>query len=150
MGKTITLTANADGSFLAADTQNSLLINVTANSTHAVTQNTGFQVTDLGKGRVALKASNGKCVSVDSEAVLLKSLIGRNLGDAESFQWVNLMRGDIMLMSLVNHRYLATKPNDPGPVTVSATGPRPARKSGECFHWKAVDPESIGASNIQD
>jgi hypothetical protein len=34
------------------------------------------------------------------------------------------MRGDTMLMSLDNHRYLATKPNEPGPVTVS---PPPAR-----------------------
>ena len=35
-----------------------------------------------------------------------------------------------MLMSLVNHRYLAAKPNEPGPVTVSATGSRPDRKDG--------------------
>jgi hypothetical protein len=49
------------------------------------------------------------------------------------------MRGDTMLMSLVNHRYLATRPNEPGPVTVSATGPRPDRKGGACFKWKAVE-----------
>jgi hypothetical protein len=49
------------------------------------------------------------------------------------------MRGDTMLMSLTNHRYLATKPNEPGPVTVSAAGPTPARKGGECFKWKAID-----------
>ena len=49
------------------------------------------------------------------------------------------MRGDTMLMSLVNHRYLATKPNNPGPVTVSATGPQPARKDGACFKWKEVE-----------
>jgi hypothetical protein len=49
------------------------------------------------------------------------------------------MRGDTMLMSLTNHRYLAAKANAPGPVTITATGPRPARKGGECFKWKAVD-----------
>ncbi len=49
------------------------------------------------------------------------------------------MRGDTMLMSLINHRYLATRPNNPGPVTVSATGPRPDRKDGACFKWKAVE-----------
>jgi hypothetical protein len=49
------------------------------------------------------------------------------------------MRGDTMLMSLVTHRYLATKPNSPGPVTVSATGPRPDRKDGACFKWEAVE-----------
>ena len=49
------------------------------------------------------------------------------------------MRGDTMLMSLTNHRYLATKPNSPGPVTVNATGPTAARKSGAEFKWKIVD-----------
>jgi hypothetical protein len=44
-----------------------------------------------------------------------------------------------MLMSLTNHRYLATKPKSPGPVTTSATGPRPDRKDGACFQWKAVE-----------
>jgi hypothetical protein len=46
------------------------------------------------------------------------------------------MHGDTMLMSLTNHQYLATKPNSPGPVAVTATGPQPARKSGAEFKWK--------------
>ena len=139
MGKTITLTSGADGSFLAADTQSNVLVSIAADTAAAVLQNTKFQIIDLGKGRVALKAANGRFVSAAGEAVVLKELTGRNLGEAESFQWVNLMRGDTMLMSLTNHRYLATKPNEPGPVTVSGTGPRPARKGGECFKWKAVE-----------
>ncbi len=98
-----------------------------------------FQVVDLGLGRVALKASNGRFVSAAEEAVVLKDLAGQNPGEAESFQWINLMRGDTLLMSLTNHRYLATKPNEPGPVTVTATGPQPARKGGACFKWKAVE-----------
>lgn len=135
IGKTIVLTSNADGSFLAADTQNNTLVNVAANTG----QNTRFQVVDLGKGRVALKATNGRFVSAVENGVALKDLAGKDPGNAESFQWVNLMRGDVMLMSLTNHRYLVTKPNNPGPVTVTATGPRPARKGGECFKWKAVE-----------
>lgn len=138
-GKTITLTSGADGSFLVADTQNNALVNVAADATGDLPPNAKFQVVDLGKGRVALKAANGRFVSTAEEAVVLKDLAGKNLGDAESFQWVNLMRGDTMLMSLTNHRYLATKPNEPGPVTVTATGPRPARKGGECFNWKTVE-----------
>jgi hypothetical protein len=98
-----------------------------------------FQAVDLGKGRVALKAAKGRFVSADGEAVVLKDLAGKNPGAAESFQWVNLMRGDTLLMSLTNHRYLATKPKEPGPVTVTATGPTPARKGGECFKWKVVE-----------
>jgi hypothetical protein len=138
MGKTITLTSGADGSFLTADTQNMLLINVAANAPGANARNIRFKVVDLGKGRVALKAGNGLFVSAAGESVVLKDLARKAPGDAESFQWVNLMRGDTMLMSLTNHRYLATKSNNPGPVTVSATGPQPDRKDGACFKWKIV------------
>jgi hypothetical protein len=150
VGKTITLTSGADGSFLAADTQNNALVNVrmhvvptsvgvVTDANAAVPQNTKFLVVDLGKGRVALKAANDRFVSASGDNVSLKDLAGNTPGDAESFQWINLMRGDTMLMSLTNHRYLATKPNDSGPVTVSATGPRPDRKDGACFKWKALE-----------
>ena len=137
LGKTITLTSGADGSFLVADTQNNTLVNLAAEG--AAPRNAKFQIVDLGKGQVALKAANDRFVSAAGEAVVLKDLGGQNPGKEESFQWVNLMRGDTTLMSLTNHRYLATKPNEPGPVTVSAAGPTPARKSGECFKWIAID-----------
>lgn len=139
LGRTITLTSGADGSLLAADTQKNTLVNVAADPAAASAQNVRFQVVDLGKGRVALKASNGRFVSADQESAVLKDLAGKAPGKPESFQWINLMRGDTMFLSLVNHRYLATQPNAPGPVTVTATGPRPARKGGECFKWKAFD-----------
>jgi xylan 1,4-beta-xylosidase len=138
-GKTITLASGADGSYLAADTQNHVLVNVAANTVGAIPQNAKFQVVDLGLGRVALKTANGRFVSATGDEVSLKDLAGKAPGDAESFQWVNLMRGDTMLMSLTNHRYLATQPNNPGPVTVTAVGPRPDRKGGACFKWKAVE-----------
>jgi beta-xylosidase len=139
MGRTITLTSGADGSFFAADTQSNLLVNVAAGSVDTPPPNVRFQVVDLGQGRVALKAANGRFATVASEGVTLKDLSGRPPGDAESFQWINLMRGDTALMSLSNHRYLATQPNHPGPLTVTATGPTPARQGGECFKWKTVD-----------
>ena len=87
---------------------------------------------------MALKAADGRFVSANADGVVLKDLAGAKPGDAESFQWINLMRGDAMFMSLADHRYLATKPNDHGPVTVSADGPRPDRKGGACFQWKEV------------
>ena len=140
LGKTIVLTSGADGSFLTVDTQNNTLINVAADPNKPVPQNAKFQVVDLGLGRVALKAADGKVLSVaDADSVVLKDLAGTRPGDAESFQWVNLMRGDTMLMSLTNHRYLATPPNKPGPVTVTASGPQPARKSGAEFKWTVVE-----------
>jgi hypothetical protein len=138
-GKTITLTSGADGSLLAADLESNVLVNLPGVTNSGVPQTVKFQVVDLGLGRVALKAAHGRFVSAAADGAVLKDLAGKKPGDAESFQWVNLMRGDTMLMSLVNHRYLATKPNAPGPVTVSATGPTPARKGGECFKWKIVE-----------
>ena len=139
VGKRITLTSGADGTVLAADAQNMSVINLAAETDGKSAPNTRFQVVDLDKGRVALKAANGRFVSVVNDAVSLKDLAGKTPGEAESFQWVNLMRGDTMLMSLVNHRYLATKPNSPGQVTVSATNPRPDRKDGACFKWHASE-----------
>ncbi len=139
LGKTITLTSGADASLLAAETQTNTLVNVAADAGGAVPPNAKFQVVDLGKGRVALKATNGRFVSADGEAVVLKDLAGKKPDVAESFQWINLMRGDTMLMALTNHRYLATKPNEPGLVTITGVGPTPARKRGECFKWKVVE-----------
>ena len=141
LGKTITLTSGADGSVLAADIQSNLLVNVAADVANSKNPRfyVPFQVVDLGKGRVALKDVDGRLVSVGEDGVTLKDLAGKAPGDAESFQWVNLMRGDTMLMSLTNHRYLATRPNAPGPVTATALGATPARKSGAEFKWKALD-----------
>jgi hypothetical protein len=39
----------------------------------------------------------------------------------------------------LSRRYLAATPNEPGPVRISATGPTPARKGGECVKWKVVE-----------
>jgi len=52
---------------------------------------------------------------------------------------VNLMRGDTMLMTLTNHKYLATEPNNPDSVSANATGPSPARKSGAEFKWQITE-----------
>ncbi len=134
IGKTIILTSGADGSILAADLATSTLINIPA--TDALPDNARFQVIDLGKGRMMLKAVNDKVVSVSDDNVIIKYLGDADPGNSETFQWVNLMNGDTMLMSLTNHRYLTTKPNSTGPVTVSAAGPNPARKGGACFKWK--------------
>jgi len=139
VGRIITLTSVADGSFLAISAQDSSLVNIPSNSPIAATPAVRFQVIDLGKGRVALKTGNGRFVSAADDRVVLKDLAGAAPGATESFQWVNLMRGHMMLMSLTDHRYLATKPDSPGSVTVSAAGPSPDRKDGACFKWKEIE-----------
>jgi beta-xylosidase len=134
VGKKVAFTSGADGSVIVE--QGSLVF---AMSGFAESLPAYFHVIDLGKGRVALKAPSGRFVSVSGEDVVLKDLADAAPTDAETFQWVNLMRGDTMLMSLTNHRYLYCKPNEWGPVTASALGPKPDRKDGACFKWKTVD-----------
>jgi xylan 1,4-beta-xylosidase len=138
VGRTIVMSSTADGSLLAADVQSSRLVSVGSDSDLAADA-TEFLVVDMGLGRVALKVSRGGVVSVTDDGVVLRDLGGAEPGDAETFQWVNLMRGDTMLLSLTNHRYLATRPDSPGPVTASSTGPQPARADGACFRWRGVD-----------
>ena len=123
MGKTIVLTSGADGSFLAADTQNNTLVNVAADPDGAGSPEREVPGRRSGPGpRGAEGRQRPGSFPSRPRGVVLKDLAGAKPGDAESFQWVNLMRGDTMLMSLTNHRYLATKPNSPGPVTVNALG----------------------------
>ena len=56
-------------------------------------------------------------------------------GDAEAFQWVELQRGETLLMSLATHRYIVA-PKDSGAVSADHPGPAPDRKDGSCFTWK--------------
>jgi beta-xylosidase len=136
IGRTVRFTSSADGSVICADVNTHTLGNVTP---PAAGGSDRFNVIDLGQGRVALRTANGRFVSVNANRVILKDLAGAKPGDAESFQWINLMRGDTMLMSLTNHQYLTTKPNAPGAVAPTATGPAPDRKDGACFKWEAAD-----------
>jgi len=136
MGKMVVLTSGADGSVLASDTRSHVLVSARPDEAGVSASNARFQVIDVGLGRVALKASNGQFVSVDGERAILKDLGKAKPGVAESFQWVNLLRADTMLMSLTNHRYLASTPGVPGAVTVTAPGASAARKSGAEFTWK--------------
>ncbi len=136
-GKTIVLISGADGSYLARNDDG--LTTSAADPSGAVPPNAKFQVIDIGLGRIMLKAANGEVLSVARpENVIFKDLGTAKPGDAESFQWVNLMRGDTMLMSLTNHQYLASKPNTSARVTANALGASPARKSGAEFKWKEV------------
>ena len=58
-------------------------------------------------------------------------------GDAETFQWVDLQRGDTLLMSLATHRYLVA-PRMAGPLAADHPGPAPDRKDGSCLQWRIV------------
>ncbi|WP_321470080.1 family 43 glycosylhydrolase [uncultured Paludibaculum sp.] len=128
-GKWITFSDLSSGNRLAA-VDGKLLTAAGAGKASA------FQVVDRGRGRVALRTAQGQFVSVSgagkSGEVVMKA--GKP-GDAETFQWVDLQRGDTLLLSLVTHRYI-TAPKEPGPVSADHPGPAPDRKDGSCFTWK--------------
>ena len=91
-----------------------------------------FRVADRGRGRIALQAEEGKHVSVAADGEV--SLKAGRAGDGETFQWIDLQRGDVLLLSLATHRYLVA---GDGPVRGDHAGPSPDRKDGSCFRWQA-------------
>ena len=99
---------------------------------------TAFRVVDRGRGRIALQTRNGRYVSVGGAGtagdVTVKS--GKP-GDAETFQWVDLQRGETLLLSLATHRYILA-PRTPGAVSADNPGPAPDRRDGSCFAWKVA------------
>jgi hypothetical protein len=86
----------------------------------------------------ALRIAGGQFVSVRAAGkagdVTLKS--GKP-GDGETFQWVDLQRGEILLLSLATHRHIVA-PKTPGAVAADDPGPAPDRRDGSCFVWKAL------------
>ena len=67
-----------------------------------------WQVQQLPLGRVALKSADGSYRSVDeTNNDIIKLVKHPWISDSETFQWMELEGGDIVLMSLKSDRYLA-------------------------------------------
>jgi hypothetical protein len=96
-----------------------------------------FTVVDRGLGRVAL-LSGAKYVSVSatSDSTGTVSLRAGAPGDAETFQWMESMYGDVNLMSLSTHRYLRLEPD--GRLTANSAGPEPDPLDGTALKWRAA------------
>jgi hypothetical protein len=131
VSQSITLTDLANGNALA-------VVDGKLQSVIGADKATAFRVVDQGRGRIALQTKDGKYISVGGEGksgeVAVKS--GKP-GDVETFQWVDLQRGETLLLSLATHRYIVA-PKNPGAVAADHPGPAPDRKDGSCFAWKAV------------
>lgn len=128
-GQAIRLASGADGAVLAADEG---VVRAVPAAEAGDGANTRFEVVDRGQGRVALRsAADKRYVSVaDDDAAGKVTLVDHEPGDAETFQWIDLQRGDLVLMSLATHRYLFADPAKDGAVSADARGPRPDRKDG--------------------
>jgi hypothetical protein len=62
-------------------------------------------------------------------------------GDASLFQWEEMLRGDLMLMSLATHKYLNVDPDARSLSSADAPGTTPGRKEGSCFVWKIFEEQ---------
>lgn len=111
---------------------------VPANSPFAADEKTHFRVLDRGNGRIALQSvATGGYVTVKGNAGLAEVRIENDdRGDASTFQWQDMLNGNIMLLSLYNHRYLFVDPNAGSLCSADARGARPDHKGGACFVWK--------------
>lgn len=138
IGKTITLTSLADDTRLVA--WNGMLRPVALGAPSASTPAAHFRVIDRGLGRVALEAADGSgLVTVTGvggmgDVRLLKSPDER----ASSFQWQDMMRDEVMLLSLVTHRHVHAEPRSGGLTKADSPGAAPGRKEGTCFRWEEV------------
>ncbi|HEX9047658.1 MAG TPA: glycoside hydrolase 43 family protein [Verrucomicrobiae bacterium] len=113
-GKTIIFTNRADGTLLA------------------VANETRFHVVDLGLGRVALKTPAG-FVSVNAANGQISLKRGRP-GVAETYQWMETLYGDTILLSLATDRYVQVSRD--GNLAANSAGPKPDRQDGSCFVWR--------------
>ena len=106
----------------------------------AVDDESRFTVVDRGLGRVALRAGN-RFLSVTPRSDGTSSLALRTgpPGDGETFQWMETLYGDLMLMSLVTHRYLRLEPD--GRVSSDSRGAEPDPNDGTALRWRQLSAE---------
>lgn len=134
-GKTIVLENLKDGSVLTA--KDDLLRAAPKTAAPAAR----FEVVGLPLGRVALKAADGRFVTVtalgERGTVTLEK--ARNPGDdSQSFQWTEMPRGDVLFLSLASHRHLRIAEN--GSVTADSPGMQADRQNGASFTWAEAPP----------
>ncbi len=134
-GKIITLTSLADSTVLV--NWKNFVRPLPAADRLTKSNAAQFRVLDRGKGRIALQslADNG-FVTVKGFGGMAEVRIEKDeKGDASLFQWQDMLQGDLMLMSLVTHRYLFVDPNARSLSSADSRGTSPDRKDGSCFVW---------------
>ena len=133
LGKVITLTSLANNHRLTV--WNGLLRAQVGNAGPVGTDR--FRVLDRGLGRIALQADDGSgfvTVTGTGEAGDLK-VVKTGSADAATFQWQQMESGDIMLLSLLTHRYVTVDLPANGLLATTGRGASPDRKNGASFTW---------------
>jgi beta-xylosidase len=134
-GETITFTDLADSTVLV--NWKNFLRPVSISHQLAKSAASHFEIIDKGNGRIALQSEvGGGFVSVTGNGGMSEVRIEKDdKGDASTFQWQDMLRGDLMLMSLKTHRYLFVDPFAGSLCSADSPGARPDRKDGSCFVW---------------
>jgi beta-xylosidase len=116
-GKAITLASCKSGAALSVEGQST------------------WTVEELPSGRVALKA-NGKYLSIQAGNNFKARLIEKDRPTGEeTFQWMELEGGHLVLMSLASNRYLSFSEN--GEIYANTASPSPNRKVDSTrFEWE--------------
>jgi xylan 1,4-beta-xylosidase len=137
-GQTITLTSLADSTILV--NWKNFLRPLPSASPFARGNLSHFRVLDRGNGRIALQSiADSGFVTVTGFGEMAEVRIEKEeKGKASLFQWQDMLRGDLMLMSLKTHRYLFAYPFAGSLCSADSPGARPDRKGGSCFVWKFV------------
>lgn len=129
-GRQVKLTTRAGDAVLAV--RNGVLVGAAAGGL-AVGEAAWFEVVDCGPGRVALKSGEGYVSAAEDGGSMTAG--AKEIGPAQTFQWVENVYGDLMLMSLATHRHVRIDPAS-GAVRADWPGPKPDRKDGSCFVWE--------------
>ena len=58
--------------------------------------------------------------------------------ETTTFQWQDMLCGDLRLMSLANHRYLLAQPRAKSLCAADEPGATADRLNGACFGWEVV------------
>ena len=100
-----------------------------------------FTAVDCGLGRVALRAADGRLLAVQTAGGKSRvTLTDATLSPATTFQWIENVYGDLMLLSVATDRYLRVDPAT-GAITADHPGPAPDRHDGSCFDWKEQESQ---------
>lgn len=96
--------------------------------------NSSFRLIDGMSGRVALETLDGRRVTITKLGLRLSPPSGR---EDQLFQWTEMPRGDLLLLSHFTHRYL--RAGRDGDVLADAPGANYNRKNGASFAWHIVE-----------
>ena len=135
-GKSITLTSIADSTILI--NWKGFVRPVSATDPLVKGYVPDFRILDRGNGRIALQSlSDSGFVTVKGNGLMAEVRIEKEEhGEASLFQWQDMLKGDLMLMSLATHKYLFADPQAKSLISADSPGARPDRKDGSCFTWK--------------